>query len=349
MKLELLKNMPLQILILVVYAVLIKSDWVSKGEIKANIYDPDQIWVANDGNVIVNDHAQREAPIQKIDFEKDEVIAFLKKGRGPGEVSEIFYKNITQFSDGKIFLWDAGLGRITVFNSDLEYITNINGDALKTFFQHIELINDSTVITFSSKDPFLKAWRMNDYTINKSDLLWEKSVKDFPQLSSLENPVMMQTLFFHNYKGVLYTSFEYSSLLMAVDEKGIKFITDGPDEIPIPDPRSGGKYTLPSIGEDPEGARDITVDDKYVYVVFSGENISKSEQMKYAHNVEALIERVKHAKRLWIFERESGEFIKEVELPLSAKSFQVFNNEAYLLNTTNDEPNIVRYQLPDDL
>ena len=44
-----------------------------------------------------------------------------------------------------------------------------------------------------------------------------------------------------------------------------------PENIPLPvhDEKSGG-YGLPIMGKHPEGARDIALDDNYVYITFSG-------------------------------------------------------------------------------
>ncbi len=103
------------------------------------------------------------------------------------------------------------------------------------------------------------------------------------------------------------------------------------------------------MGEHPEGARDITADDKHVYVVFSGKNVSKFEQMRYSFKFEDLIDKIKHSKRLWIFDRNNGSFIREEKLPLAARTFQIYQDEAYILNTIENHPKIIKYQLPKDL
>lgn len=289
-------------------------------------------------------------PSEKINFENDEVISVLRKGRGPGEVSEIFYKNFTRFSNGNVLLWDAGLNRTTVYNSELEYVADLKGDGIRSKLYHVELVNDSTIVTFSVGDHFLKACRMSDdFRIEKEDLLWQKSVKEIPELSSLANPVMLQTLFFDNYDGVLYIIFEYSSMLVAINENGIEFITNGPDKILNPDPREGSGYSLPTMGKHPEGARDVTVDDNFIYVVFSGKNVSRFEQMRYSFNFDVLIDKIKHSKRLWVFDKDSGVFIKEIELPISARAFKVLGKNAYLLNTIDDEPKVIKYELTEEL
>ena len=152
-------------------SLIILTEWIRLDEVNETIFDPNEIWVLKDGNILVNDHALREAPIRKIDFEKDAVIKEIKEGRGPGEISGIFYKNFTKFSNGNVLLWDAGLNRSTVYNSELEYVADLKGEGIRSKFYHVELVNDSTVVTFSHGDHFLKAWRMSDdYRIKKNDL-----------------------------------------------------------------------------------------------------------------------------------------------------------------------------------
>ena len=65
--------------------------------------------------------------------------------------------------------------------------------------------------------------------------------------------------------------------------------------------------------------------------------------MKYTFNFEELIEKIKHSQRLLIFDRETGNFVKEIELPKTAMNFKIFGNSAYLLNTIDDVPSIYKY------
>ena len=335
--------------IIVLSLLVFKTGWVKLGELKETVFDPEQTLILDKDRILINDHALKEFPIRNISFSSDSLISELRHGRGPGEVSSIFYKAFTKFTNGDILLWDAGLNRVTVFNTNLEYKYDVTGKALQKRVYQAALINDSTLVTIEYEDFFLKAWRFNDKRIEESDLLWKHSLKEIPELESLRNPIMLQTLYFTNYDNELYIAFEYSSLLMGINEEGIKFLKDGPDAIPIPNPRIDGQFSLPIMGEHPEGARDITADDKHVYVVFSGKNVSKFEQMRYSFKFEDLIDKIKHSKRLWIFDRNNGSFIREEKLPLAARTFQIYQDEAYILNTIENHPKIIKYQLPKDL
>ncbi len=322
--------------------------WQVQGEVKNVIFDADKFWILNSDEIIVNDRAIRESPIRRISFAEDNVINSLRSGRGPGEVSPIFYKGFTKFGNGNLLLWDAGLNRITRYSDELELIADVRVEIPEKMYQAL-LVNDSTLVTLTFSDHFLKAWRFNGNRIGKEDLLWQKSAEDVPELFSLESFVMQQTVYYSNLDGVLYFAFEFSSLLVAIDEEGVKYISDGPDQIPIPSPYENGINVLPDVAEDFAGARDISVDDKYVYVVFSGKKVSQQQLKSYASKIDELLEVIEHAERLWIFDKHTGEFIREVKLPIAAKKMQVGEGYAYLLNTIEKVPRVIKYELPKDL
>lgn len=157
------------------------------------------------------------------------------------------------------------------YNDSLQYITNIRASGFGRRFIQAGLINDSTLLTMENSPKFLRAWRIKDNTINESEILWSISIDEYEELTAYKNFVLMQTIYFVNYDGALYLTFEFSSLLIAIDENGVKYIQKEPENISLPvhDEKSGG-YVLPIMGKHPEGALDIALDDNYVYITFSG-------------------------------------------------------------------------------
>lgn len=321
-----------------------KNEWEATGKIENSIYNPYDFWVLGDDLLLVNDLGFKSSPIGLINFKEDDIVSNLRTGQGPGEVTSTFYKRVTKYTNGDFLLWDAGSNRIMRYNDSLQYITDIRASGFGRRFIQAGLINDSTLLTMENSPNFLSAWRIKDNTINESEMLWSISIDEYEELTALKNFVLMQTIYFGNYDGALYLTFEFSSLLIAIDENGVKYIQKEPENIPLPvhDEKSGG-YGLPIMGKHPEGARDIALDDNYVYITFSGKKISRWEQMRYAFNFEELIEKIKHSQRLLIFDRETGNFVKEIELPKTAMKFKIFGNSAYLLNTIDDVPSIYKY------
>lgn len=320
-------------------------NWELSGRIYQAIYNPENIWILHDDNLLVNDIGMKSSPLNLIDFKTDSVISSLREGRGPGETSSTFYKRVTQFSDGDILLWDAGLNRITKFSDSLKYKTEIRGPALEKKLYQVALVNDSTLFTIDNSEQFMRAWRLGGNQVDNEDELWSISRSEYKELSPLSNFILLQTLYYTNYDGVLYIAFEFSSLIMAIDENGIQFINDEPDQIALPvHQEKGGNFSLPVMGQHPEGARDISADEDYLYVTFSGETTSKWEQIRYALNFDTLIERIKHSERVLIFQRKTGEFVGEIKLPLRARKFKVAGDHIFLLNTIDDKPEILKYR-----
>ncbi len=322
------------------------------GQIGDMIYNPYNLWVVGEDKLLVNDIADKEQTLKLFNFSSGALEQAVRSGRGPGEVSSMAYKRSTRYSNGDILLWDSGGKRIMRYSEDLEYRTDLaaEGSVLGKIFQ-AALINDSTLLTVDFSEEVLKAWRIQDNKISDNSLLWSADRNEYKELSPLANFTLLQTLFFSNYEGGLYITFEYSSMVIGVNEDGIVFINDEPDNIPLPpndeESEKSGRYSLPTMGKHPEGARDISATDKFVYVLLNGETISKMQQIRYMANFDALIEKTNHTKRLMIYDRLTGEFLREIELPLLARQAKVQNDYIFLLNTLDDRPMIKKYKLSD--
>ncbi|WP_142454940.1 hypothetical protein [Gracilimonas mengyeensis] len=314
------------------------------------IYDPYNMWLVGDHGVVINDIADEQRTLKLFDFSSGSLIQAMRSGRGPGEVSPVYYKRSTSFSNGDIFLWDAGRKRMTRYSSDLEYKTDIRGNqSITGSIYQAGLINDSTLFTVDFTEEVFKAWRIRKGGIKGKTPLWSINRTEQTEFDPLANFTLLQTLFYSNFDGVLYIAFEFSSQVMAVDEEGIVFINSEPDNIPLPpnDEQSeqSGRYSLPEMGKYPEGARDITVDSSYMYLLMHGGSISKWQQLRYATNFDALIEKVNHTKRLLIYDRYSGAFLEEKKLPILSRQAKVRGDSIYLLKTLGRNPEIRKVKL----
>ncbi|HBQ60794.1 MAG TPA: hypothetical protein DD671_14550 [Balneolaceae bacterium] len=321
----------------------------TSAQIGEMIYNPYNLWLAGDGEIVINDIADEKRTIKLFEFSSELLKGSIRSGRGPGEVSPSYYKRSTTFSNGDFLLWDAGRKRLMRYSSDLKYKTDVRGDATIGSSYQAGLINDSTLLTVDFSEEVFKAWRIKNNKISEGSLLWAVNRNEQKELLPLANFTLLQTLFYDNYDGMLYVTFEFSSMIIGINEDGIVFINDEPAKIPLPpvDPESekSGRYSLPVMGKHPEGARDIAANDKFVYVLLNGETISKFQQMKYMVNFEALIEKTNHAKRLLIYNRFTGDFLKEIELPIPSKQAKISDDFVYLLHTLGEGPVVKRYKL----
>lgn len=321
----------------------------TSAQIEDMIYSPYDLWLVGDEGLLVNDIADKKRTLKLFEFSSGTLKQTVRSGRGPGEVSSVYYKRSTTFSNGDILLWDAGRKRMMRYSPDLEYKTDISGEGKIGSIYQAGLINDSTLFTVDFTEEVFKAWRIQNNKISENSLLWSINRNKRKELSPLSNFTLLQTLFYTNYKGMLYITFEFSSMVIGVNEDGIVFINGEPDSIPLPpnDEQSekSGRYSLPIMGKHPEGARDISAAGKLVYVLLNGETISKFQQMRYALNPEDLIEKVNHTKRLLTYNRMNGKFLREIELPVLSRQAKVENGNIFLLNTLGKKPIIEKYKL----
>lgn len=322
--------------------------WEKEAEFN-EFYNPYSVFKISDDAILIYDTRNTQQPINQVSLKEGSfrLLNNLSSGQGPGEINETFYKRVTTFSNGDILLWDRGQTMLTKYDSSLNYINDLKGRALQSGIIQAGLINDSTLVTVENdQENVFKAWRLSDDETTSSEPLWTISFDDYPQLNGLKNFILKQAMYFTNYENVLYVAFEHSSVILALDANGMKFINDEPDENPFPEFDSENPvFSLPNMGSYVEGTRDIDVDGNYIYLIYKGESTSKWEQLRYSNNFDELIEQVKHSKRLLIFDRETGQFVYETSLPIEAKQIVVIDNQFYLLNSLNDYPSLIRYSL----
>jgi len=135
----------------------------------------------------------------------------------------------------------------------------------------------------------------------------------------------------------LYLAFRYSSLLLKIDRDGIVFETLGPENYTFPEitPRDGGVYSLPPLDEYPVGALDIDVDENHVYVLYSGKKMDGGFLSRF-RSPESAVEKITHSDRVFIYNRVTGDFVREITLPLAVNKFKVAGPKVYLYRTIDE-------------
>jgi len=314
-------------------------------EIREVVYNPYDMWTIDESYAIVNDLADKQEPIKLIDIVEGYTIKSLRVGQGPGEVSPTQYKRVTKFSDNSILLFDAGNQRLTKYGSNLEYLYDLSGSALSNRIYQAGLVNDSTLILIDNGESFIRGYRFNSKYVNESDILFEISTDDYSELNDFKNFALLQAMFISNSNNAIYLSNEFASFIIALDENGIKWISNIPNgfNLPVADSENLG-YMMPRIGSHPEGSRGIYYHNDFVFMHFHGETISRLEQMRYTFNFDALLEKMKHTSKLMVFEAETGEFIGEFLLPEHARNIGFVGEKLLLINSLDHAGNIRVYE-----
>lgn len=308
-------------------------------------FNPYDLWMIDDSFVVLNDLADKQNPIKLIDLEIGNTIKTLRTGHGPGEVSATQYKRVTRFSDNSILLFDAGNQRLTKFNSKLEYVFDLSGTALNRLVFQAGLVNDSTLIIIDNSENFIRGYRFYSSNVSESDILFEVSMTDYPELNDFRNTALLQALFISNSNSTIYLSSEFASFVIAINETGIKWISNIPNGFNLPESDSENLgYMMPRMGSHPEGSRGIYYHEGYVFMHFHGGTISRFEQMRYTFNFDYLLEKIKHTSRLMVFEADTGEFVGEYRLPDRARNIGFIGKKLILINSLDHSSNIRVYQ-----
>ncbi|MGM0586803.1 MAG: hypothetical protein ACQETE_00170 [Bacteroidota bacterium] len=302
------------------------------------------------GDLAIFDHGDKTYPLKSFNPEMQKIGGKVREGNGPGEISGM-RKSLTTFSNGDLLLYDAGKRRAFIRDDSLQYIDELRGEILKDDLWDVSLINDSTVFVVSSTAEVFRAYRLNDARIDDSDKLWGVSISEHEELNGLQNVLLLQSLWEENQDGTLYVGFQYSSMLMAVDEQGIQYITTGPEDIGIPydeakveEMKAKNHYEIPIIGEHQKGFRSITVNGDYVYALYQEKELGFMASVY--HEMRGNFAIYDYTNMVYRFNRHTGAFIDKFELPVEGKHISSSGNNLYIFNQQDKVARLYRYPIP---
>ncbi|MEX0720629.1 MAG: hypothetical protein WD059_08180 [Balneolaceae bacterium] len=322
-------------------------NWEKLSETTNATYNTYGMWLLGEDSLLFEDLAIHETPLLLFDVDRDTAINLIQTGRGPGEVHPTFYKRTTKFSNGNILLWDSGHQRASIYDRNLKYQNTLSGDVFNQRIYQVGLINDSTLFVSGSKKARFEIVRLKRFIVDEANIINTIDFDDYGELQGLNNFMHRQAIYLANDGDRIYLSFEFSSVIMGISEKGIEFKTSLPGNLTLPDfHENSPTYSLPKMGEHPECSRYIAVNNRFVFSLFNGENISKWQQIRYASNFDFLIDKAKHTKNLLIYDKRDGSFINEIELPIESKFLAVSgDNIFYFINSLNDKTVLFKYLL----
>lgn len=135
-----------------------------------------------------------------------------------------------------------------------------------------------------------------------------------------------------------------------MEESGsIKYITGKEQEIGFPEYESNdGVIEAPDHGEFPQATLSMTVNDNHIFVLHSGRIFDEGWLRSVIHQITERWEEQNmeydHSDRLLIYDKHSGEFINEIQLPEPAYKIQATNDFFYIYSYL-DEPVFVKYKM----
>jgi len=325
------------------------SDWHHAATHDEGFFAPDEFRLIGDGpptSALVLDHQSPDQALARLRLEDGSPIGHtVQTGQGPGEVSGQGMR-MSRFSDGKVLLWDGGQRQAYVYDADLRFVGQIKGmDDVPA--DPAALVNDSTlatVVSVPSGDLF-RLYRLHSGPESlriAEEPLVTLETSEHQQLNheQLDENIMIRQGLPHRAGDELYYGFTFGSLVVGMDEEGLRWATTDPVDhtLPVYGFQDGNAVVAPSLDEVPKGVLDLAVDESHLYVLYSGQKIGNGGGLLNTltgADIGEQIEAINHSDRLFAFDRTSGEFIAEVRLPIRAKGIEM--TEQYVMLHVTEE------------
>lgn len=271
-------------------------------------------------------------------------------GQGPGEIPQSAFV-ILSIDSSNIYVHLPFLMKILIFGKDLNFLKEIKGKPLElgSIFYIVgeregiyvsSLLNDSG--RFGERFRIDESLSISPVSINYGEYGKLKSIEPLGK-----NPMLKKGPIHVDSKGNIYFAHYYSSLIMGFYPDGRNiFINFSPRNIEIPEADLKAKGGI--ITGDPEKSiqsyLSLSSDDKYLYGLFSGEEISmekiiafRTGKLKELHLGEG--------KFVDVFERKDCKYLLSFELPVFATSIHVDKDYLYI-TTSGDSPCVMIFKKP---
>lgn len=314
-------------------------------EYSEHLINPENFYVLSEDIILFNDPGNREYPLYLIDIHSGNVLNEIRGGRGPGELGGM-YKTVTFTENGEIGVFDRELFRMNMYDEELNFIRDIRLRSFNKNIMQAGFLSSNVFFIVPSSDNFIEYYGMEEYPPDASNNLLSIKHESSDFFLPLQNFLLKQDFHFSQDDNELYTAFEYSSLLLKLNKEGIVFDRIEPDFHLFPDekPESGGVYSLPDVADYPVCALDLDVDDKYVYVLYSGEKLS-ANFFSEIFNPDKEIEKIVHSDKINVYDKKTGKYTGSYRIPVQAKSFKITEKHLYALSTLeNGHPTLYKYK-----
>lgn len=309
--------------------------------------------------LLVLDHYASDQALARLRLEDGSPIGrTVQFGQGPGEVSGRGME-ISLFSDGGVLLWDNGQRRANVYGPDLRFEGQVDG--LQDLpVDPVALVNDSTLavgMSLATSDLFrlFRLHRGSESIRVAEEPIATIKTTDHEVLDrgQLDENFMIRQGRARRVEDGLYFGFMFGSLVTGMNEKGLQWATEEPvnHTLPVYNFQDGNVVVSPRLDEFARGILDLTGDGSHLYVLYSGQKIGDDRGLLgqiTGRDVAAEREALSHSDRLFVFDRTTGKFVREMRLPIRARSIDITSRYAVLYVTEEREtPTFEVYRIPD--
>jgi len=305
--------------------------------VKQSLYNPSDFKILNNQNLIVSDNTT-DYPIYLIDIKADKILARIKRGNGPGELSAM-YKNISLTSNN-IYVWDYGRQILNYYDYDLKYKGSRSLNDIG-YIYNVKIETDKVLVLDSSEE-FIKIFEY-DSDIILGPKLKSYSISDHKNFKQFEHSALRQAFKIHEEEGTFYLANEFTSLVISLNYKGIKFTTLKP--LNTVQENRQGVYVATDLLYNKLCSLDIAKSPEYLIVLSKGEKASMSDiSEKYNNRIDEYLEDFINTNQILLYDIE-GNFLKTINLEKPVKKIEIYHNKLFYLRTLRGEPSIGYHDL----
>lgn len=316
----------------------------------SNIYSPSEIFVLDENKIVTVELTNKFGVLNLIDLDTGNLLATQPAGRGPGELSQKGKKLITLTSDNSLWVWDNGRRRAFLYDKNLKYLNDVISDD-KTVTDAIYL-NDSTVVVRKMFDTNIVACLnklIGNRISNESYYCFQNgSIKN---LSSIKrNPLLNQGPMVKFGKRS-YLGFDFTSTILTLASEFNTDTLKTPYYVSFPEikNRRGNTIEAPDHGKNPITTIDIASDGDNIFVLYSGKKFESNLIKQFTGFITGELahemEKSDNASDVFMFDKETGKFIKNLTLPNISKRIEVYGDYFYTLSYVDKNYTINKYRL----
>lgn len=312
---------------------------------------PSGFYVFEDHKAIFHEPLSGSETVTKVDLQTGELLASLRSGQGPGEVTPDREKVITQTESGEYWLWDSGHQRGMLLDSTFSYQSDLGANQSNLAFALP--LSDDRVGSWSifSRSNLFSIREFDNFTVVDEEPFETIPYEDYDEFEQVaQNPLSRQgpTL---AKDGAIYQGYLYSSTMVKLTADGLEYLTGQEQNIPFPEYDSGrdGVFEAPDHGLFPQATLSIAANENYLFVLHSGRKFDEGRLRTAYYRItgrwEELNEKYDHTDRLLIYDRATGDYLHEMELPEPANKIQATDSYLYSYSYMEQDPVIITYEM----
>lgn len=313
-----------------------------------HIYSPSVFYVLGEDTILTVEQGNKDGVLSLIDLKNNEVLNARRAGMGPGEFSQNGLKYITETKDGSIWVWDGGHRRGTLFERNLDYITDIKID--DHTISSALYVNDTTVVAkkLYENQSIVGLYPMEKYRVKSPPYFGVNAYDYTPFVPFSSNPLLNQGAIITDHTGKAFAGFLFGSTVINLHPNDGWDTLATPYYHPFPEVKSNSGYMMPDHAKEPQTTLSLSSDSSYIYLLYSGEKFDDSLFKQIGNMItgkmaEAL-EKSNTATKVFVFDQNNRQFITEFNLPVRSKRIFRYKDWLYTLSYDEGRYRIMKYE-----